>query len=193
MILHWLGEEFDPALRGYWGAADFAAAAGHRPRADRRAAGRVDGIKLSVLDAAPRWRCGGGCPPGSGCTPATTSTTPTLIKGDATGTATRCWASSPRSPRPPRRRCTRSTPATWTATTRRSAPPCRSSRHDLRAAHLLLQGRRRLPGLAERPAAALRHAGRLPGGSGRPATWSRSSSWPPRPGASSTRAWPPTG
>ena len=23
VILHWLGEAFDPALRGYWGSADF--------------------------------------------------------------------------------------------------------------------------------------------------------------------------
>ena len=27
VILHWLGEAFDPALRGYWGSADFDAAA----------------------------------------------------------------------------------------------------------------------------------------------------------------------
>ena len=27
VILHWLGEMFDPALKGYWGAEDFSATA----------------------------------------------------------------------------------------------------------------------------------------------------------------------
>ncbi len=51
VILHWLGEAFDPALRGYWGAADFDAAAGTVLELIERAGDRVDGIKLSVLDA----------------------------------------------------------------------------------------------------------------------------------------------
>ncbi len=41
VILHWLGEDFDPALRGYWGAADFPAAADTVHRAGR-ARGRPD-------------------------------------------------------------------------------------------------------------------------------------------------------
>lgn len=51
VILHWLGEAFDPALRGYWGSTDFEAAAGTVLELIERAGGRVDGIKLSVLDA----------------------------------------------------------------------------------------------------------------------------------------------
>jgi hypothetical protein len=50
VILHWLGEAFDPQLRGYWGAADFDAAADTVIELVRRADGKVDGIKLSVLD-----------------------------------------------------------------------------------------------------------------------------------------------
>ena len=52
VILHWLGEAFDPALRGYWGSRDFGAAAGTVLELIDRAAGQVGGIKLSVLDAA---------------------------------------------------------------------------------------------------------------------------------------------
>jgi hypothetical protein len=52
VILHWLGEDFDPALRGYWGAADFTAAADTVIELTERADGRIGGIKLSVLDAS---------------------------------------------------------------------------------------------------------------------------------------------
>ncbi len=51
VILHWLGAAFDPALSGYWGAADFEAAAGLVVRLAERADGKVGGVKLSVLDA----------------------------------------------------------------------------------------------------------------------------------------------
>jgi Protein of unknown function (DUF993) len=51
VILHWLGEAFDPALRGYWGGADFGAAADTVLELIDRAGGMVDGVKLSVLDA----------------------------------------------------------------------------------------------------------------------------------------------
>jgi Protein of unknown function (DUF993) len=51
VILHWLGEAFDPALRGYWGSADFETAARTVLELIDRADGQVDGIKLSLLDA----------------------------------------------------------------------------------------------------------------------------------------------
>jgi hypothetical protein len=51
VILHWLGEAFDPALRGYWGSPDFGAAAETVLELIDQADGQVDGIKLSVLDA----------------------------------------------------------------------------------------------------------------------------------------------
>jgi Protein of unknown function (DUF993) len=51
VILHWLGEAFDPALGGYWGSRDFAAAAGTVLELIDRAGGQVAGVKLSVLDA----------------------------------------------------------------------------------------------------------------------------------------------
>jgi len=51
VILHWLGEAFDPALRGYWGTAEFGAAAEVVLELISRFGEKVDGVKLSVLDA----------------------------------------------------------------------------------------------------------------------------------------------
>jgi hypothetical protein len=51
VILHWLGEAFDPALRGYWGSTDFDTAANTVLELIERTGGQVDGVKLSVLDA----------------------------------------------------------------------------------------------------------------------------------------------
>ena len=50
VILHWLGEMFDPALAGYWGADDFAPALDTALAIIHANAGRIDGIKLSLLD-----------------------------------------------------------------------------------------------------------------------------------------------
>ena len=51
VILHWLGEAFDPALRGYWGSAEFDVAADTVLTLVDRHRSKIDGIKLSVLDA----------------------------------------------------------------------------------------------------------------------------------------------
>ncbi|MBS2963370.1 DUF993 family protein [Actinocrinis puniceicyclus] len=50
-ILHWLGPAFDPQLAGYWGAADVDAAAESLLAIIREHPGKVDGVKLSLLDA----------------------------------------------------------------------------------------------------------------------------------------------
>ena len=51
VILHWLGDMFDPALEGYWGAADFETAMEVVLGIIARHRARVDGVKVSVLDA----------------------------------------------------------------------------------------------------------------------------------------------
>ena len=51
VILHWLGEAFDPALRGYWGGDSFETAAATVLDLLDSYGDKVDGIKLSVLDA----------------------------------------------------------------------------------------------------------------------------------------------
>jgi hypothetical protein len=49
-IIHWLGEVFDPALAGYWGHSDLDGAMDVLLDVIGENAGRVDGIKLSLLD-----------------------------------------------------------------------------------------------------------------------------------------------
>jgi hypothetical protein len=53
VILHWLGEAFDPALKGYFGGADggFQAAADTLIRIIEANADTVSGVKMSLLDA----------------------------------------------------------------------------------------------------------------------------------------------
>ena len=50
VILHWLGDMFDPALAGYWGSNDLDAAMDVCLRIIRDHADKVDGIKISLLD-----------------------------------------------------------------------------------------------------------------------------------------------
>ncbi|MBO9606541.1 MAG: dihydrodipicolinate synthase family protein [Paenibacillaceae bacterium] len=51
VILHWLGDMFDPALAGYWGHRDADAAMDVCLQVIRENAAKVDGIKISLLDA----------------------------------------------------------------------------------------------------------------------------------------------
>jgi len=64
VILHWLGEAFDPALRGYWGGGDFESAAGCVLDLVEQAGDKIDGIKLSVLDASKEIALRRRLPPG---------------------------------------------------------------------------------------------------------------------------------
>lgn len=52
VILHWLGDMFDPALKGYWGGDDVAAASDAVLSIIKSHPGKVDGIKISLLDQA---------------------------------------------------------------------------------------------------------------------------------------------
>lgn len=51
VILHWLGEVFDPQLAGYWGARDVDVATESFVRLVHDHAASVDGVKVSLLDA----------------------------------------------------------------------------------------------------------------------------------------------
>ena len=51
VILHWLGPMFAPALTGYWGSPDLDLATGTLLELLRANAAKVDGVKLSLLDA----------------------------------------------------------------------------------------------------------------------------------------------
>ena len=49
VILHWLGDMFDPALKGYWGSDDSDAAMNTAIDIINANPGKVDGIKISLL------------------------------------------------------------------------------------------------------------------------------------------------
>ncbi len=50
VIIHWLGEMFDPALAGYWGYADHRKAMEVALTVIQANAAKVDGVKVSLLD-----------------------------------------------------------------------------------------------------------------------------------------------
>jgi hypothetical protein len=50
VILHWLGDMFDPQLKGYWGAQDFNPALETALKVIEANQKKVDGIKISLLD-----------------------------------------------------------------------------------------------------------------------------------------------
>jgi hypothetical protein len=51
VILHWLGPMFDPALEGYWGEVDIPIATENCLNIIRANRQKIDGIKISLLDA----------------------------------------------------------------------------------------------------------------------------------------------
>jgi hypothetical protein len=50
VIIHWLGDMFDPALTGYWGTKDLDRAMDTAVAIINGNAGKVDGVKVSLLD-----------------------------------------------------------------------------------------------------------------------------------------------
>lgn len=51
VVLHWLGEMFDPALKGYWGTSDIPTAIDTVLGIIQANVGKVEGIKVSLLEA----------------------------------------------------------------------------------------------------------------------------------------------
>ncbi|HSK95638.1 MAG TPA: DUF993 family protein, partial [Euzebyales bacterium] len=85
VILHWLGEAFDPALAGYWGSADLAAAAAVLVDVIADNADAVDGVKVSVLDAGVEIDVRRRLPQGVRCYTGDDYNFPDLIAGDEHG------------------------------------------------------------------------------------------------------------
>lgn len=50
VIIHWLGDMFDPALAGYWGSARVDEAMDTAVDVINRNAAKIDGVKISLLD-----------------------------------------------------------------------------------------------------------------------------------------------
>jgi hypothetical protein len=85
VIIHWLGEMFDPALEGYWGAKDHHAAMDVCLEILKRHAARVDGIKISLLDKDKEIRMRRRLPAGVRMYTGDDFNFAELIEGDAQG------------------------------------------------------------------------------------------------------------
>lgn len=85
VIIHWLGEMFDPALAGYWGCADHVAAMDVCIDIIGDHADKVDGIKLSLLDKDKEIRLRRRLPQGVLTYTGDDFNFPELIAGDAQG------------------------------------------------------------------------------------------------------------
>lgn len=85
VILHWLGEMFDPALRGYWGEAEIDRATAVFRDLIAANADKVDGVKVSLLDAGHEVALRRSLPAGVRLYTGDDFNYPELIAGDGTG------------------------------------------------------------------------------------------------------------
>ncbi|MFF9087912.1 dihydrodipicolinate synthase family protein [Streptomyces sp. NPDC014991] len=85
VVLHWLGPMFDPALEGYWGAADLDAATGTFLEVIAAHPDKVDGVKVSLLDARRETDLRRRLPHGVRCYTGDDFHYPELIAGDGQG------------------------------------------------------------------------------------------------------------
>jgi hypothetical protein len=83
VIIHWLGEQFDPALAGYWGSRELSKAAEVCLAVIESNRKKVDGIKLSTLDAAFEVRLRRLLPAGVRMYTGDDFNYPELVRGDA--------------------------------------------------------------------------------------------------------------
>jgi hypothetical protein len=85
VIIHWLGDMFDPALAGYWGARDLDAAMDVCLHIMGDHAAKIDGIKVSLLDKDREIAMRRRLPPGVRMYSGDDFNYPELIRGDAQG------------------------------------------------------------------------------------------------------------
>jgi hypothetical protein len=85
VILHWLGEMFDPALAGYWGAARFEQAMETALEVIAANRAKVEGIKISLLDKDKEILMRRRLPAGVKMFTGDDFNYPELIEGDAQG------------------------------------------------------------------------------------------------------------
>ncbi|GAA4822715.1 dihydrodipicolinate synthase family protein [Streptomyces ziwulingensis] len=85
VVLHWLGPMFDPALEGYWGSADLDRATDTFLEVIAAHPDKVDGVKISLLDAGREVDLRRRLPKGVRCYTGDDFHYPELIAGDAQG------------------------------------------------------------------------------------------------------------
>ncbi|OZD82161.1 dihydrodipicolinate synthase family protein [Rhodococcus sp. 05-339-2] len=82
VVLHWLGTMFDPALAGYWGSADIPSATATFESLIASYSRKVDGVKVSLLDAQHEIALRAGLPDGVRLYTGDDFNYPELIIGD---------------------------------------------------------------------------------------------------------------
>ncbi|OZE78281.1 dihydrodipicolinate synthase family protein [Rhodococcus sp. 15-649-2-2] len=82
VVLHWLGTMFDPALAGYWGSADIPSATATFESLIGSHSSKVDGVKVSLLDAQHEIALRAGLPDGVRLYTGDDFNYPELIIGD---------------------------------------------------------------------------------------------------------------
>ncbi|WP_232666079.1 dihydrodipicolinate synthase family protein [Pseudonocardia sp. TRM90224] len=87
VILHWLGAAFDPQLTGYWGSNDLDEAAETVLQIVTQHADKVDGIKISLLDADRERALRARLPAGVRMFTGDDFDYPELIKGDGSSSS----------------------------------------------------------------------------------------------------------
>jgi Protein of unknown function (DUF993) len=85
VILHWLGPMFDPTLAGYWGSDDLDAATETFLEVIAAHPDKVDGVKISLLDADREVALRRRLPEGVRCYTGDDFNYPELIEGDEQG------------------------------------------------------------------------------------------------------------
>ncbi|NIF52318.1 dihydrodipicolinate synthase family protein [Burkholderia sp. Ax-1724] len=85
VILHWLGDMFDPELKGYWGSDDLDEAADVCLGIIAQNAHKIDGIKISLLDDSKEIAFRRRLPNGVRMYTGDDFNYPALIKGDEQG------------------------------------------------------------------------------------------------------------
>ncbi|GHF96896.1 dihydrodipicolinate synthase family protein [Streptomyces thermodiastaticus] len=85
VILHWLGPMFDPALEGYWGSSDLDTATDVFLDVIAAHPDKVDGVKISLLDAGREIELRRRLPKGVRCYTGDDFHYPELIAGDERG------------------------------------------------------------------------------------------------------------
>lgn len=82
VVLHWLGPMFDPQLEGYWGSSDLDAATDTFLQVIAEHPDKVDGVKISLLDADREIALRRRLPAGVRCYTGDDFHYPELVEGD---------------------------------------------------------------------------------------------------------------
>ena len=155
VILHWLGDMFDPKLAGYWGAEDWRMAMDAMLAVIEDNRDKVDGMKMSLLDDRKEIVMRRRLPAGVKMYTGDDFNYPSLIKGDDQGHShallgifdaiAPAAAAAVAALQAGRREALR----------RRPRPHRAAVAAHLRGAHLQLQDRAGVPGLPQRPSGSL--------------------------------------